>query len=542
MCLTDMAAAADRVVQAISQDQKVVIWSDYDVDGVTSATILHRALRGFGLSSSVHIPDRETEGYGMNLAGIRRVAGSGTDLLIVADSGSVAFEECAEAKHRGLDVIVVDHHTVEDHLPECVAVINPNRRDHPPGFGHLCAAALTFLLMIAVQSRLVSIGERTAGHDTWGSASGCDVDLMEFVPLVAMATICDVVPLRGVNRAFVRRGLEMMGRTKMPGLRALLEVSGIRGSVTPYAVGFQLGPRINAVGRVSNASAAVEMLCTQNQDFARILAEDLDRANEERKRLERDCLADALQQSQDDESSVICVAGQGWHEGVVGIVASRLKEARDRPAFVCSIDGAQTKGSGRSVEGFDLGAAVIEARRLGVLLKGGGHPMAAGATLNTDRLADFRAFLCEKASARASEGMETALNVDLWCDIDQVGAGLVDAIMGMEPFGQANPRPLIGLKSCRVTSVTWMRERRTRSMNHLKLRLEGASASTSPVDALLFHAASSRLGERLGQSAGEVLDIVGTVGFNEYRGARQVQWIVVDAREASPGLVSYAVA
>jgi single-stranded-DNA-specific exonuclease len=270
MCLTDMAAAADRVVQAISQDQKVVIWSDYDVDGVTSATILHRALRGFGLSSSVHIPDRETEGYGMNLAGIRRVAGSGTDLLIVADSGSVAFEECAEAKHRGLDVIVVDHHTVEDHLPECVAVINPNRRDHPPGFGHLCAAALTFLLMIAVQSRLVSIGERTAGHDTWGSASGCDVDLMEFVPLVAMATICDVVPLRGVNRAFVRRGLEMMGRTKMPGLRALLEVSGIRGSVTPYAVGFQLGPRINAVGRVSNASAAVEMLCTQNQDFARI--------------------------------------------------------------------------------------------------------------------------------------------------------------------------------------------------------------------------------------------------------------------------------
>ena len=168
--------------------------------------------------------------------------------------------------------------------------------------------------------------------------------------------------------------------------------------------------------------------------------------------------------------------------------------------------------------------------------------MAAGATLHTDRLAEFRAFLCEKVAARASEGMETALQVDLWCDIDQVGAGLVDAIMGMEPFGQANPRPLIGLKSCRVASVTWMRERRTRSMNHLKLRLEGASASTSPVDALLFHAASSRLGERLGQSAGAVLDIVGTVGFNEYRGARQVQWIVVDAREASPGRVSYAVA
>lgn len=517
-----MSVAARELAVAISKSAKIAIWGDYDVDGATSSAVLTRFLRGCGVEPRLYIPDRLTEGYGPNAAGLERLAREGVKLVCVLDSGTVAFEPLEAAKKAGLGVIVVDHHAAEAALPDAIAVVNPNRLDQEKGFGHVCAAGMTFIFCVGVKMVLREIG--------FFAREGLqEPDLMRLLDLVALGTVADVVPLTGLNRAFVRRGLEIMSQREKPGIAALCGVSGrngepVRGALAAHHCGFAFGPRINAGGRVGKADTGARLLASDDEAECRELAEALDQWNAERKDLERSCLEQAHEQvaSLNDLSGVLFAWGEGWHEGVVGIVASRLKDAYDLPCFVFSVHNGVAKGSGRSQPGFDLGAAVIAARQKGILTKGGGHAMAAGVTLPVERLLEFREFLRE--AVEGSEFADTGVvsKADMVLPVERISTAFIDEISYLEPFGQGNPKPRFIIGGARVIKVDILKE------SHLRLTIEGGRGAR--LVALMFSAMGSPLGQRLSGAEGECLDILGTLSVNEWNGTRKPQLMIEDAR------------
>ncbi|MFL6973300.1 MAG: single-stranded-DNA-specific exonuclease RecJ, partial [Xanthobacteraceae bacterium] len=395
--LIDMAAAAARIADAVVRGEQVAIFGDYDVDGATAAAVLARFLRQCGLDPLIHIPDRLFEGYGPNVEAVRALSQRGARLVVTVDCGTTSIEPLAEAGRLGLDVVVVDHHLADEHLPPAVAIVNPNRRDDLSGLGHLAAVGLVFMTVVAVN--------RTLRLRAFWSAARPEPDLLELVDLVALGTIADVVALKGLNRAFVAKGLLAMRRRERVGLTALMDVSRMSGPPEPWHLGFLLGPRINAGGRIGRADLGVSLLLEEDAVAAASIAAELDRLNRERQVIEQATLAEAEAEATaalglDENGAVVVTAGQNWHVGVVGLVAARLKERFGRPAFAIALDQNHIgTGSGRSVVGVDIGQAVRRAVGEGLLLKGGGHAMAAGVTLAKDRLAPFRAFLEETLGA-----------------------------------------------------------------------------------------------------------------------------------------------
>jgi len=376
--LRDMAAAAARIAAAVMSGEPIAVFGDYDVDGATSAALLERFFAAAGVPIRVYIPDRLREGYGPNAPALLRLRAEGVGLVITVDCGTAAFEPLAAAAEAGLDVIVVDHHVAEPRLPRAAAVINPSRLDEESPHRQLAAVGVAFLLVVAVNRAL-----REAG---WYRLR-CQPDLMQWLDLVALGTVCDVVPLTGVNRALVTQGLKVMARRANPGLAALADVSRLDERPNAYHLGFLLGPRVNAGGRVGEADLGVRLLTTPDPGEARALAERLDGYNQERQAIEARVLAEAIAAVEGATAGSLAFAtAPGWHPGVIGIVASRLKERYNRPAFVVALDGGIGKGSGRSVNGVDMGAAVIAAKQAGLLINGGGHAMAAGLTVATDRV------------------------------------------------------------------------------------------------------------------------------------------------------------
>jgi len=423
--LLGMDVAADRLVQAITQGERIAIWSDYDVDGATSAAVLGWFLRGARVEPhTVRIPDRITEGYGPNAEGLLALQAEGADLVCILDAGTTAFEPLAAAAAAHLPVLVVDHHAAEDTLPQAVAVVNPNRRDQPPGLGHLCAAGVVFVLCVAVNTRL-----RAAGW--FGAGNG--VDLMGLLDLVALGTICDVVPLVGLNRAFVTRGLPALSERTRPGIAALARAAACPESIGTRECGFGLGPRINAGGRIGDSTMGARLLLAQTLDEADQLADTLSGLNHDRQGLEKSATQQAVEACSvgwvPGVTRRLAVAVVDGHEGVVGISAARVKEALDAPAFVLAEahDGT-IKGSGRSVPGFDLGAAILAAKAEGLLIKGGGHAMAGGITLTREALPAFTAFMDARIaeSTYAQEGV--TVSVDMGVPIGRATLGLVDAV------------------------------------------------------------------------------------------------------------------
>ncbi|RME67999.1 MAG: single-stranded-DNA-specific exonuclease RecJ, partial [Alphaproteobacteria bacterium] len=401
--LAGMDEAAARLAAAVRGGEDVVIFGDYDVDGATSAALLIRFLRAAGGRARHYIPDRLREGYGPNAAALQRLAAEGAGLVVTVDCGIQSFEALAAAGAAGLDVIVVDHHRALPELPPAVAVVNPNRLDDASGLGHLAAVGVAFMLAVAANRAL-----RSAGH--YGAARR-EPDLLGLLDLVALGTVCDVVPLTGLNRAFVRQGLKVMAARGNAGLRALADVAGLDEPPAAYHAGFLLGPRVNAGGRVGEADLGTRLLSLDDGAEAARIAAHLDALNQERRDIEASVLDAALAKVGDPGGApVIVAAGRGWHAGVVGIVAARLKDKFRRPTLVVALEDGVGKGSGRSIAGVDLGAAVIEARRRGLVQAGGGHAMAAGVTVAEDRLDDLRAFLTETlagpvAAARAEPGL-----------------------------------------------------------------------------------------------------------------------------------------
>ena len=443
----DMDCAARRLADAVTAGEKVAIFGDYDVDGATSSALLIRLLRGLGLDPSVHIPDRITEGYGPNAAALLRLAEAGARLIVTVDCGAQAFEALAAAAEAGIEVIVVDHHQCATALPRALALVNPNRLDEDAvgaAHGHLAAAGMAFLLGAALLRELRGRG--------W-FAGRPEPRLLDLLDLVALGTVADVAQLRGLNRAFVAQGLKVMAQGRNAGLLALARAAGLSAAPTCTDLGFALGPRINAGGRVGRADLGVRLLVTDDPTEAETIAAELDCLNGERRAIEAAVLADAQAQAAlQAERALVVVAGAGWHPGVIGIVAGRLKEAYGRPAIAIALDeGGTGKGSGRSIAGVDLGAAVLAAKDAGLLVAGGGHAMAAGLTVNPGGIPILADFLEERLAAAIGRAREDrALLLDAVLSVGGVGGDLVDALEAGGPYGAGWPSPRIAAGPVRV--------------------------------------------------------------------------------------------
>ena len=452
--LRDMDMAAARVADAVARGESVAILGDYDVDGACSSALLARFLAAHGLRPRVYIPDRMTEGYGPNAKAIEALAKDGATLIVTLDCGTTSIEALAAARPLGVDVVVVDHHQADERLPEVAALVNPNRQDDVSGLGHLCAAGVTFMLLVATAREL---RRRNGG-------APAPIDLLEMLDLVALATVCDVVPLRGLNRAYVARGLGVIRQRRNIGLKALADAAGLAVPPTAYHLGFVLGPRINAGGRIGDAGLGARLLALADETEAARIAVLLDKLNRERKAIETQMLEEAMVRADasleaNGDAPILIVASDGFHKGVVGLVASRLVDRFHRPACVIAWEPAPAKagehgqgtGSLRSIDGVDIGAAVRAAVTAGHLAKGGGHTMAAGLSVARDRLADLEAFLGERLAATTRAARSTrVLNIDGALTPASVTDELMALIERAGPFGQGNPEPRFVFPAQRV--------------------------------------------------------------------------------------------
>ena len=517
--LTDMEAASARIADAIVRGESVAIFGDYDVDGATASALLCRYLRHCGLDPIVHIPDRIFEGYGPNVDAIRSFAERGTKLLVTVDCGVTSLEPLAEAKRLGLDTVVVDHHQADEKLPDAVAIVDPNRADDLSGLGHLAAVGLVFLTLVAVTREL-------RGRNFW-TGSRSEPDLLSLLHLVALGTVADVVPLRGLNRAFVAKGLIALRRREHLGVTALMDAARLSGPPEPWHLGFLLGPRINAGGRIGRADLGVRLLLEEDPSEAARIAAELDRLNRERQQIEQATLAQAEAEALaalglEEKGAVVVTAGEGWHPGVVGLVAARLKERYGRPAFAIALEpGGTGTGSGRSIAGVDLGRAVRRAVQEGLLLKGGGHAMAAGVTLKKDALGAFRAYLEETLAASVEAARrDTALLIDGAVSAGGFNLSLAEMLSRAGPYGAGNPEPLLALPAHTLAYADPVGE------NHIRARFRSGDGKF--VNAIAFRAAGQPLGNALLENRGRAMHAAGHIAIDRWQGEERVQLRLVD--------------
>lgn len=494
--LVDMDRAADRLADAIAAGEPVALYADYDVDGATSAAVLARFLAAVGRPPRIYVPDRRREGYGPNAAALQGLADAGIRLVLTLDSGSNAHAPLAAAAAAGLEVIVVDHHQGPPEPPPAVAVINPNRPDDGSGLGYLAAVGVAFLLVVATNRVLRGRGFY---------AGGAEPDLRRWLDLVALGTVCDMVPLKGVNRAFVVQGLKVAAGGGNPGLVALARVALVRGPLTGHDLGFAIGPRINAGGRVGEADLGARLLATDSAAEAAGLAVRLDRLNRERQQLEQGVLEQALTRCGDgDDRSLLWVEGDDWHPGVIGIVASRLVERFHRPAVVLAVDGGRAVASARGVAGVDLGAAIQAAAAAGLLLKGGGHAMAGGFTAEAERLGDVARLLAgDLDRQRQQPAAAPGLAVEACLTLGGVSRPLAAALDRLAPFGSGNPEPVFALADARVERALTVAGR------HLQCHLVDAAGRR--LQAMAYRAVGTPLGKALANLDGAPVHLAGRV-------------------------------
>ncbi len=518
--LSDMGTAAERIADAVMAGERVAVFGDYDVDGASSAALLARFLRHQGLDPIVYIPDRLFEGYGPNVEALRKLDGDGARLIVTVDCGSTSLDALAEARALGVDVVVIDHHELGAERPPAVAMVNPNRQDDLSGLGSLAAVGVTFMAVVAVNRLL-----RTRG---WYGASRSEPDLLQWLDLVALGTVCDVVPLVGLNRAFVTKGLLTLARRGNRGIAALADAARLGGPVAPYHLGFVLGPRINAGGRIGDAALGARLLASDDPAECAEIAGVLDRLNGERQVMEAAMLEEAMAEADAEIGSgggpaVLVTANRGWHPGVVGLIASRLKDRYQRPALAIALgaNGLGT-GSGRSIVGVDLGLAVRSAVAEGILEKGGGHAMAAGLTVAQARLGDLRAFLEKTLAERVqAAGGTHALLVDAALSARGASLALIAAVEKAGPFGAGHAEPLYAFPSHRIDYAD------TVGNGHVRLTLAASDGAT--LKAVAFRGAGSPLGEALLASRGRNLHVAGALSVDHYQGRRTPSLRVVDA-------------
>ncbi len=521
-----MDVAAKRLADAVERREKVAVLGDYDVDGACSSALMSRWLTHHGVPSRIYIPDRIFEGYGPNPAAIESLVKEGARLIVTVDCGTTSHEPLGLVRKLGADALVIDHHQADERLPDVVSVVNPNRQDDLSGLGHLCAAGVTFMTLVAATREMRRRGAYGKGLD--------EPALMELLDLVALATVCDVVPLQGLNRAFVVRGLIVMKARNNIGLRALFDAASLNQPPTPYTLGFVLGPRINAGGRIGDAALGARLLTLGDEMEAAKIAVQLDKLNRERKSIETEMLAEAVAQAEmmveaDPALPMLVLGSDAWHKGVVGLVASRITERFQRPT--CAIawekaasEGGQGTGSLRSISGVDIGKAIRGAVTAGLLVKGGGHAMAAGLTVTRERLEATRAFLLESVRAESKQARAaTGLDIDGALTPAAVNDKLIDLIERAGPYGQGNPQPRFVFPAHRVKFAKVMGEA------HVRVTLEAGDASK--IDGIAFRAIGQPLGDLLLGTGGMPIHVAGTLRRDSWGGRERIELMIDDAAD-----------
>lgn len=522
--LRDMEKGSARLADAIIAGEKIGVISDYDVDGVSSAAMLSLFLKAAGSSCAVHIPDRLTEGYGPSQKAVESLKAQGAQVLVTLDCGVMAHDPLARAAELGLATIIVDHHQAGEVLPEAYAVINPNRQDDTSGLGYLCAAGVTMIFIAAVNRLLRQKG--------WYSAERPEPNMLQWLELASLGTVCDVVPLKGLNRAYVTQGLKIMARRENVGLSALCDVSRLKRKPDTYALGYLLGPRINAAGRIGHAAMALKLLTTTDRGEAAQIAQELERLNRERQEIELAVVDQAMVQAdamlgQERRAGVLVVSAKGWHPGVVGLAAARLKERFNLPSFVLAEDkeGRLAAGSGRSIPGVDIGAAVREAFESGLIVKGGGHAMAAGLTVQKERLGDLRGFLEEKLGPQVMAAQDRALSIDAALTSGAATLELIELLEQAGPYGTAHPSPVFAFPAHRVLYAD------AAGSDHIRCTL--ASSDGKRLKAVAFRAMGTELGELLLSERQLPLHIAGRLTIDDWSGSRVPCLHIEDAARVS---------
>lgn len=516
--LKDMQKAAERVAQAVENGEKIAIIGDYDVDGATSTSELVRFFKAVGINPQVHIPSRE-EGYGPSDLAFSEFEAAGAKLVITIDCGTTAFEVLNRAAAKGFEIIVIDHHEAEAKLPDIYAVVNPKRLDEDnqyPYLTYMSAVGVGFMFLVALNRKLRNDG-------FYGNHQA--PELKNLLDLVALGTVCDVVPLLGLNRAYVRQGLKIMAQQNNIGLKSLLKAAQVESAPNAYHLGFVLGPRINACGRVGDAVLGSRLLCCENETEAQLLADKFNALNAERKDIENYVLLKAIEQveGQTQEYPIAFAYGEDWHQGVIGIVAGKLKERYNVPAFVMSVEPDEVKGSARSIEGVDLGALIISAKEKGVITSGGGHIMAAGFSLTKEQIPAFKKFVGEYVEERlGKEKIAPVLNIDLALALSGVTEDFADSLAMLEPYGAGNPEPLVLIRNVSISHL------RLVGSGHVSCFL--SSPSGGSLKAIAFRCADNDIGNALLNNNGELFDAVGQIKTDVWQGRKTIQMIINDLR------------
>ncbi|MBR5598956.1 MAG: single-stranded-DNA-specific exonuclease RecJ [Alphaproteobacteria bacterium] len=518
--LKDMDKASARIAEAIIKKQKIAIIGDYDVDGATSSSVIRLFLNHFNLETIVHIPERE-EGYGPSTTAFNKFKKFGAELVITVDCGTSAFE-ILDKESKNFDIIVLDHHEAETKLPKVYAVVNPKRLDQdetPNNLEYMAAVGVVFLTVVAINRELKKLNYKN---------SLTSEELKQLLDLVALGTVCDVVPLIGLNRAYVSQGLNVMAERKNIGLKTLCDKSNIREKPDAYHLGFVLGPRINACGRVGLASTGNKLLCTQNPIEAETLVENMNAYNKERKDIEDFVYQQSLKMLEDNSQSypMAFVYAKNWHQGVIGIVAGKLKERYHLPSFVMSIEEDEVKGSARSIPDVDLGALIIAAKEKGVITKGGGHTMAAGFSLTEEQIPQFREFagLYIKKALKDTTP-HPILNIDLSTSLTGANQNLCTEIEQLKPFGTGNPEPLLLIKNVFIEKTY-----KISNTEHIKCVLKDLTQNT--LQAIAFNTNQTDLGKMILSNSKCCYDVVGTLRFNYYNNKKTLQFTILDLKRA----------
>lgn len=513
--LNDMQKAIDRTISCIVSNEKVGIFGDYDVDGATSTAILGNYFRALNLPYEIYIPDRQKEGFGPNEKGFDYLIENGSKLIFTVDCGTLSYLPIEYANTKKIDVIVIDHHQSEINLPKAHSIVNPNRFDDRSELNYLCAAGVCFMFLVALNKKL--------RENNWFiNKSINEPDLLNFLDLVSLGTICDVVPLVDLNRAFVNQGLKVVNQKKNLGLKTLIEISEIENNLTTYHLGYVLGPRINAGGRVGKSTHGAKLLLNNDSKDAFKISSELNNYNKERQLLEKELLKDIMDKDYGlTDEPVIVLYGENWHEGIIGIIAARIKEKYNKPTFIISTKSGLGKGSARSIYGFDIGTAVIAAVQNKILIRGGGHKMAAGFTLDTDKISEFKNFLIRKFKS-ININLESKKNIfyDTEISPSAINIDFYEKINVLSPFGSGNPEPKFIIKNVRPVNSKIVGEK------HIKSIFEGSDSSTFKT--ITFNCVDNVLGSYLLKKNIKNFNILGKLSLNEWRGQKNVEFIIDD--------------
>ena len=512
LLIKDMAIAVERISKAFINEEKIAIFGDYDVDGATSSAVLYKSFKKFGIEPTIYIPDRQKEGYGPNEKALKSLKDKGISLVITVDCGITAFNELDYAKKINLDIIVVDHHVPEAKLPYALALVNPNRIDDATNLGMLAAVGVSFMLVGALKNKLINIGFIKKENS---------INLSSILDLVALGTVCDVVPLVGPNRAFVKHGLKVMSKRQNTGINALFEISNVEDFPNVFHAGFVLGPRINAGGRVGESGLGAKLLTTDDINYAKKISIHLNILNEERKKLESDVLEESKKMAENyDDNSILVLSGKNWHPGVIGIVASRIVEQYNKPTIIIAKNGDNSKGSGRSISGIDIGSIITTAKQSGILENGGGHPMACGLTINEDKINDLRLFINQKNADQNNKIKKTYL-VDMAISVSGAIPELIKQLRLIEPFGAGNPEPKFIIKDVNLFNAKIVGE------NHIKCSI--SDSTNSRLDAIAFRSVGTELGKSLLNNYHA--HVIGRLKISEWNGRESLQMHIEDVIE-----------